>query len=319
MVDGEAATFQKLKTQVVRQFAGYHGIAFDIEEGDSGLDFRACFKACKDSGYLVMVTSSHSAPYGVGDSGRLMRSFFSDPNVDFLSPQMYTTGTEGGNDFQTSGGVGWNEYASFRGKIVPAIVTGSFYEDVRARFAGFGVTTVGYVQWAQTQTYPPGGGPISTPRAAPVPTGGGVVCGSVRCPSGQCCSQYTYCGVGNDYCGAGCKGGPCTGQPTPRPNPVPVPVPRAAPTGAFCSNSGRVCEPGWCCSKYGWCGQGPSYCSGQRLGDEDPSTGQTPSEGGLSTGALVAIIVCSVVVAVLIVGLALFVLLRRGNHDSERV
>lgn len=31
------------------------------------------------------------------------------------------------------------------------------------------------------------------------------------CTSGLCCSQYGYCGTGPDYCGSGCRSGPCTG------------------------------------------------------------------------------------------------------------
>ncbi|XP_022722047.1 endochitinase EP3-like [Durio zibethinus] len=29
------------------------------------------------------------------------------------------------------------------------------------------------------------------------------------CAPNLCCSQYGYCGLGNDYCGTGCKEGPC--------------------------------------------------------------------------------------------------------------
>ncbi|KAI4332469.1 hypothetical protein L6164_017374 [Bauhinia variegata] len=32
------------------------------------------------------------------------------------------------------------------------------------------------------------------------------------CQPNLCCSQYGYCGTGNDYCGAGCQQGPCTGS-----------------------------------------------------------------------------------------------------------
>lgn len=41
------------------------------------------------------------------------------------------------------------------------------------------------------------------------------------CSSDLCCSQYGYCGTGNDYCGAGCQEGPCFAPPTP--NDVSVP------------------------------------------------------------------------------------------------
>nr|XP_023887071.1 endochitinase EP3-like [Quercus suber]POE67781.1 endochitinase ep3 [Quercus suber] len=48
----------------------------------------------------------------------------------------------------------------------------------------------------------------------------GFVPGSVNgqncgCAANLCCSQFGYCGTGNDYCGPGCKEGPCTsGSPT---------------------------------------------------------------------------------------------------------
>ncbi|PKI44459.1 hypothetical protein CRG98_035133 [Punica granatum] len=41
------------------------------------------------------------------------------------------------------------------------------------------------------------------------------------CSSEQCCSQWGYCGTGNDYCGTGCKSGPCYAAPAP--NTVSVP------------------------------------------------------------------------------------------------
>ncbi|XP_047336971.1 chitinase 5-like [Impatiens glandulifera] len=31
------------------------------------------------------------------------------------------------------------------------------------------------------------------------------------CAAGLCCSQYGYCGTTNDYCGPGCRAGPCSG------------------------------------------------------------------------------------------------------------
>ncbi|XP_052173082.1 endochitinase EP3 [Diospyros lotus] len=35
------------------------------------------------------------------------------------------------------------------------------------------------------------------------------------CAADLCCSQYGYCGTGEDYCGKGCQEGPCTGQSPP--------------------------------------------------------------------------------------------------------
>lgn len=33
------------------------------------------------------------------------------------------------------------------------------------------------------------------------------------CASDECCSQYGYCGTGDDYCGTGCQEGPCYAAP----------------------------------------------------------------------------------------------------------
>ncbi|KAM0037869.1 putative chitinase [Helianthus debilis subsp. tardiflorus] len=34
------------------------------------------------------------------------------------------------------------------------------------------------------------------------------------CTPDLCCSKYGYCGSGDEYCGAGCQGGPCSATPT---------------------------------------------------------------------------------------------------------
>ncbi|KAL0413874.1 UNVERIFIED_CONTAM: Endochitinase EP3 [Sesamum radiatum] len=34
------------------------------------------------------------------------------------------------------------------------------------------------------------------------------------CAPDLCCSQWGYCGTGNDYCGRGCQSGPCNAPPT---------------------------------------------------------------------------------------------------------
>lgn len=132
-------------------FAGYDGIVFDIEEGDGGLSeaFKSCFRAARASGYYVLVTVSHSAPYGIPDAANLMRSFFPNPDINYLSPQLYSSGTETYNQYDTVAGVQWSEYASAKATIIPSIVTGSLYNDAASFFRSQGVTIDGYVQWAQ--------------------------------------------------------------------------------------------------------------------------------------------------------------------------
>jgi hypothetical protein len=97
----------------------------------------------------VLVTVSHSAPYGIGDAASLMRSFFSNPNIDYISPQLYTSGEEGGNDYGTVAGVQWWEYKQAKAAIVPSIVASYMYNDAQNYFSSQGVYTQGYVQWRQ--------------------------------------------------------------------------------------------------------------------------------------------------------------------------
>lgn len=134
-------------------FNAYHGIVFDVEEGDSGLasSFRQAFQTCKNKGIAVMVTVSHSAPYGISDAYSLMDSFFHDGNIDFLSPQLYTSGEEGGNDFTTTMGVPWSSYGSWntKAKVIPSIVKADFYWDAAGYLGTQGVDIKGFVQWSQ--------------------------------------------------------------------------------------------------------------------------------------------------------------------------
>lgn len=133
-------------------FSGYDGIAYDVEEGsaDLALLFSHSFAAAKANGYKVLVTISHSAPYGISDANTLMQSFFADPNIDYLSPQLYTTGEERANDYATSGSVLWSQYANSKAAIVPSIVHAGLYQDAQQYFQEQGVDLSGYVQWSQS-------------------------------------------------------------------------------------------------------------------------------------------------------------------------
>jgi hypothetical protein len=131
--------------------AGYVGICYDIEEGASGLStaFANSFAVAKKANLMVFITISHSAPYGISDAAILMNSFFSNTNIDIISPQLYTSGTESANDF-TALTVPWSAYASAKAAIVPSIVTGSYYQSAYDYFAGLKnpIFIQGYVQWS---------------------------------------------------------------------------------------------------------------------------------------------------------------------------
>lgn len=133
-------------------FAGYDGIAFDVEQGEAGLEpyFEQAFAAAKAGNHKVLVTVSQSAPYGISDGDALMQSFFADANIDYLSPQLYASGREKSNDYQSSNAVRWAEYATAMAAVVPSIVDANLYRDAQNYFQLHGVTLSGFIQWRQT-------------------------------------------------------------------------------------------------------------------------------------------------------------------------
>ena len=151
-----AATLSALDAAVSGgKLSGYDGVCYDVENGDSGLasNFAASFANSKANKFLVLVTVSHSKPYGVGDGVDLMNSFFPNSNIDILSPQLYSGGTEPANDY-TYVGVPWSSYATAKAAVVPSIVTASYYSDAQNYFAtpsrsGTSFNIKGFIQWAQ--------------------------------------------------------------------------------------------------------------------------------------------------------------------------
>ena len=139
------------------KLASYDGVAYDIEVGDSGLAsaFAASFAMARSAGLEVLVTISHSAPYGISDRAELMASFFSDENIDYLSPQLYTTGKETENDYATTGGVTWDLYKAAKAAVIPSLVSAGYYnsaatgKDAVSYFQQQGVSIQGYIQWSQ--------------------------------------------------------------------------------------------------------------------------------------------------------------------------
>lgn len=274
--------------------AGYSGVVYDIEQGDSGLSsvFAASFAAAHSKGLQVIVTTSHSAPYGIGDAGTLMAGIIADSNVDIISPQLYTSGNENTNDY-TADTVAWSAYASSKAVIMPAITECSLYADAKSKLGSYGMRVTGFIQWQQSGAC----SSSPSPGGNPPPTSG-----SSGCPSGQCLSQYGYCGTTSAYCGTGCKAGPCSSSHA------------NDKCGGKCNYAA-----GECCSQWGYCGVGASYCgNGREAGTTDDSS--SPQVGDLSVGAFVGVIIGSVVGAILLVGLiALVVFKARQSKHADSV
>ncbi|ORX88187.1 RNI-like protein [Anaeromyces robustus] len=73
-----------------------------------------------------------------------------------------------------------------------------------------------------------------------------------RCPYGQCCSKYGWCGTSEKYCliENGCQSefGDCSNQQFNISN------------NGKCGEDDGNCPTGECCSKYGWCGISEKHC-----------------------------------------------------------
>jgi len=81
----------------------YDGIVIDAEEYASGqsvtvAQWNDMFAAIKAKGLMLIVTISHFAPYEMDNKDELVADWLSNPLIDYLSPQLYTFGTEPNND-----------------------------------------------------------------------------------------------------------------------------------------------------------------------------------------------------------------------------
>ena len=131
--------------------AGFTGIAYDIEVCVGTVApsaFTASFKAVKAAGFEVFVTTSHTAPYDCSNKVDLMNAFIPDTNIDYLSPQLYSSGMEKKPSFDWSG-VPFSAFKKLPAstKMVPSIVDAAQYPAVQAFFKNASLALDGYVQW----------------------------------------------------------------------------------------------------------------------------------------------------------------------------
>ena len=132
------------------KLAGYNGICYDIENGEAGLSaaFAASFANAKAHGLSVLLTISSSQPYAFTDAPTLMKSFFSNPNIDYMSPQVYNDALNG-NDFMNEG-TSWSAWSKAKAKIVVSVVEGSRdYAGAYEYFTKQNINLAGYIQWNQ--------------------------------------------------------------------------------------------------------------------------------------------------------------------------
>ena len=156
--------------EAVKEF-GFQGLCFDVEmtREDRGEDgpaalvaaFELAFAATKKAGLLVMVTTSHSAPYAAGSTETklaLVDSWAKSKTIDIFSPQLYTSGLEvepeltltGCGTVKSGRACTYERYAGLKAKMVPSLASGSHYAAAKEYFASIGIATQGYIQWGDS-------------------------------------------------------------------------------------------------------------------------------------------------------------------------
>lgn len=156
--------------------AGFDGICFDIEmtKGEEALvkEFERAFAACKQAGLLVMITTSHSAPYAASGSSKelFVDSWAKSEHIDIFSPQLYTSGLEGKPEYGLtpcrSGGATegsrctWQRLKPMKAKWVLSLASAGHYPGAKEYFYNLGIETHGFIQWQD--------GPKEMPKATSV-------------------------------------------------------------------------------------------------------------------------------------------------------
>mmetsp|Transcript_12623 Transcript_12623/g.25746 ORF Transcript_12623/g.25746 Transcript_12623/m.25746 type:complete len:114 (-) Transcript_12623:34-375(-) len=110
-------------------------------------------------GMEVIITTSHSAPYQTDDASvavDLVKSWCNSENVDYLSPQLYSSGMEGSPELdETSScinaGCTWELYKPevCNANFAPSIVDETHLEASINFFKQYGIEFAGYLVWAQ--------------------------------------------------------------------------------------------------------------------------------------------------------------------------
>jgi hypothetical protein len=147
------------------QDAGFQGVAFDMEltgDGDIVAAQDRAFANVKRAGLLVMVTTSHSAPYAAASEEikeALVESWIKSRDIDLFSPQMYTSGDEQEPEYDLTAcgapnadnpeasSCTYERLKPMHAKWIPSLASGKQYPQVKKWFAAKGITTHGFMQW----------------------------------------------------------------------------------------------------------------------------------------------------------------------------
>ena len=159
--------------------AGWEGVCYDVEVCPPNVSFVDAFKnsfaKCKQEGLQVLVTMSHTNPYkcqtGAGQGMDMVKSWMSDSNIDYISPQLYSSG----DDLEPSD---LTMFKSIENKIIPSIPDVPDWNGLNTKT---GINNAGYIIWKQIGAAPP-----NSNRCGPKVNGWGAAasCTTKKCPGG---------------------------------------------------------------------------------------------------------------------------------------
>jgi hypothetical protein len=145
--------------------AGFEGVAFDMEMTGDGELVKAqerAFANVKRAGLLVLVTTSHSAPYAAANEElkeALVDSWVKSNDIDIFSPQLYTSGEEEEPEYDLTAcgapdadnpeasSCTYERLRPMKAKFVPSLANDKQYPGVKKWFAAKGIKTSGFMQW----------------------------------------------------------------------------------------------------------------------------------------------------------------------------
>ena len=142
--------------------AGFDGIIFDAESIVQNTDIVAAFQqttaALKAANFSVGVTTSHSGPNACSNciAGDLVSAWVADPNIDILSPQLYTSGDTlelepTANCQSDDPPCTWNLWEKSIAPFVPSIPYADNFSVAQDYFlANYSITFGGYIQWKES-------------------------------------------------------------------------------------------------------------------------------------------------------------------------
>lgn len=99
------------------EFYNYDILCFDIESYDNTATpelFNDLFKSASERNYIVIITTSHTAPYNapnLSSAKQLMTSFFNSPYIDCITPQLYSNDIGVTNEYAANAAVSWEEFS----------------------------------------------------------------------------------------------------------------------------------------------------------------------------------------------------------------